>query len=298
MFHIDAQMGDALAQERAMRATLSRLQPSGSTPLAERLDNIRVRLLRESDGLAQRGQKVMLTIATDGIPNSRPALVQSMRRLMHELPVRITIRLCTNEADVVDFYNDLDRDVEMPLDIIDDFHGEAIEVGRYNPWVVYTPTMHIIREAGTFTGILDYLDERRLTPMEVAFLSSLLMQVEGQPAYPRDAEEFLSAIEHDIEEAAPIFDVRRRAFAPPLDLHRLQAALLPQQYAGLAGVMRGVGLGGLVDWYFQPMDSESWECPCSARTVSSINLEQHSDRSMCRIPQRRGPFRPGRLPCA
>mmetsp|Transcript_19413 Transcript_19413/g.58478 ORF Transcript_19413/g.58478 Transcript_19413/m.58478 type:complete len:232 (+) Transcript_19413:929-1624(+) len=176
---------------------------------------------------------------------------------MLELPVRITIRMCSDDPDVVGFYGDIDKDVEMPLDILDDFAGEARKVGKYNPWLVYTPLLHTIREAGTFVGILDYIDERRLTPMEAAFCSQLLLQEQGQPAYPRDPQSFLDAIECDISAAPKIYDIRRRAFRPPLDVQALKVAVLPRRYAGLAGAARKVGLGCAVDWYLRPAGDET-----------------------------------------
>jgi len=264
IFRINGGIGDAKAQLSVMSATLSRLQPSGQTPLAERIENIRLRLLSVASELAQSGHKVTLTIATDGLPNSRPALVQAIRRIMLELPVRITFRLCTDETEVVEYYNELDRDVEMPLDLIDDLQGEANEIGKYNPWLVYTPVLHTIREAGTSIGILDYMDERKLTPMEVAFCCQLLMQREDQPAYSRDPHDFLSAIENDISTAPRVFDIRRRVFAAPLELRSLRSAVMPQQYGGVPGMLRDVGLGGAVDWYFKS---------------NGVPAEEHGDES-------------------
>mmetsp|Transcript_975 Transcript_975/g.2762 ORF Transcript_975/g.2762 Transcript_975/m.2762 type:complete len:489 (-) Transcript_975:159-1625(-) len=271
ILRVDPQAGDGNAQVSATKRALCAIRPSGGTPLADRLEGIRMRLHQNSAELMQSGRKVILIIATDGLPDSRTMLVQALRRIMVELPVRVIIRLCTDEAKVVEFYNVLDRDVEMPLDILDNFHSEAMEVKRHNPWVVYTPVLHTIREAGTFTLVWDYIDERKLTPMEAAFCSQLLVQGEREAPYSRDPLEFLAAVQYDLASAPAVFDVNRRAFAPPVEIRQLKAAILPLQYAGVAGAMRTVGLGGIVDWYF--------ETPSRDPESSSNSEEEESEPS-------------------
>lgn len=211
-------------QVASMTAALRRTSPSGSTPLGERLEDIRVRLRNR---VALPGRQVNLTIVTDGVPDNRTLLVQSIRRIMAELPVRLVIRLCTDDDSVVKFYNDLDKDVEMPLDVMDDFLGEAREIRHKNPFLVYTQMLQTVREAGARLPVLDFLDERRLTPMEAAFLSQLLLQREGQEAYSRDPEEFLAAIGPDIAAAPLVFDTVKRRCVPPLNFRALSAAIRP-----------------------------------------------------------------------
>lgn len=260
IFTVSADLGDTVAQVEAMRASLSCRSPEGRTPLGARIDDICRRLADSSQELRQSGRKIMLTIATDGVPDSRPELVRALQQLPTRLPVRVVIRLCTDDDQVVGFYNDLDKDVEMPLDIMDDFCGEAAEIRKFNPWLVYTPLLQTIREAGTSIQILDFLDERALMPMEVALLSQLLMQSDGQPAYSRESHKFLRAIEKDLARAPAVFDVGYKKMVPPLHLHSLRAAVCPKHYAGPAGLLRTVGVGSLVDWYFElPSESESEE---------------------------------------
>lgn len=250
IFTVNAERGSVATQIETLRQHLTRHSPSGTTPLGARVDNICQRLCRSLAELQGSGRKVILTIATDGVPNSRPELVSALRQLMARLPVHVVIRLCTDESNVVDFYNDLDKDMEMPLDIVDDFWGEAGEIRRHNPWLLYTPLMQTIREAGTFLRVFDSLDERPLTPVEVDLCSQLLVQRDGQAPYPREPFEFLRAIEKDLVGCAEVFDMGRQRMSPPLLIHALRAAVCPKEYGGAAGLMRSVGLGSVVDWYF------------------------------------------------
>lgn len=107
-------------------------------------------------------------LATDGLPTdaSRNGFVQSLRSL-EQLPVWLVIRLSTNEDNVINFYNDLDNELELSMDILDDFCGEAAEVYKYNPWINYGLPLHRLREMGCHNRLLDIIDERALTHDEL-----------------------------------------------------------------------------------------------------------------------------------
>lgn len=79
-----------------------------------------------------------MVVVTDGLPTSRFSgestqkdradMVVAMKRLFALGPVHMVIRLCTDEDETIEFYNAIDRDEELPLDILDDIGGEAAEV--------------------------------------------------------------------------------------------------------------------------------------------------------------------------
>merc|ERR1711988_594224 len=112
-----------------------------------------------------QGLRTVLVIATDGLPTSqgyaptdtaKAEVVQVMRQLSVDLPVFLVIRLCTDEDDVVAFYNRIDEEEELLLEVIDDLESEAQEIcDKGNDWLTYSPMIHMIREGGTFVKLFD-----------------------------------------------------------------------------------------------------------------------------------------------
>lgn len=186
-------------------STIQRVSPSGVTPLSEHLEEIRLNVVQMSKDLFQNGQKVVVVIATDGLPTNRSgmsgpvelAMFKRALRSLEGLPVWIVVRLCTDEDNVVEFYNDLDSELELSLEVLDDFKGEALEVCGCNTWLNYGLPLHRIREMGFSHKLFDLLDERRLTKDELRefflfiFGSDLM---DGVPDPQVDWQRFVSRI--------------------------------------------------------------------------------------------------------
>ena len=63
----------------------------------------------------------------------------------------VVVRLCTSKDDIVTYWDQVEKDLEMELDIIDDFFGEGEGVMGCNSWVNYGMPLHRLREfGGTF----------------------------------------------------------------------------------------------------------------------------------------------------
>jgi hypothetical protein len=154
---IDSQVPIRTEVARAI-GMFRRTEPNGVTPLAVHIRAIHDRIA--ATALAQQlqhdGQRAVVVIATDGLPSNdggyttdavKQEFVQSLRQLQ-TLPVWVVIRLCTDDPDVVSYYNALDAILELPLEVIDDYVGEAAEVYAVNKWLNYTLPLHRCREMG------------------------------------------------------------------------------------------------------------------------------------------------------
>lgn len=217
--------------------------PKGVTPLASRLTDIRRRIEVERRELMTTGQRVVLVIATDGLPTSpyggqsnqqdRRDLVQALRALS-VLDVHIVLRLCTDQTDVVDYYGDFDKEVELSLEVLDDLTAEARELSKVgNSLLTYTPLLHRVREGGTFFKVLDVIDERALTPGEIYLLAQMLLRRSPDDALlPREPTEFCNEVERRLKAnpAGQYFEPLYKKLAPPMDAYYLLSAM------GLTGV--------------------------------------------------------------
>jgi hypothetical protein len=103
----------------------------------------------------------VVVIATDGKPTDGD--LGEMLQTFKNLPVWIVVRLCTDNDKVVEYWQDLDNSLDIQMDVLDDFEGEAKEVTDMNPWLNYSPPLHRAREIGAHHRIFDVLDERLLT---------------------------------------------------------------------------------------------------------------------------------------
>lgn len=235
------------AQVAKLSAMLQAASPKGATPLTERLRKIYTRVAPEARQLARLGQKLVLVIVTDGLPTNAPThcptraaqkeLARELRRISQDLPVHLVVRLCTNEDDVVEFYNSIDEEMELQLEVIDDIESEAMEIYKSrNRWLVYSPLVHRIREGGTFMKLFDLLDERALLPMEICvFCQLLLRRTEDDPPLPSDPAEFLKAVHFLAGQHPWVYDALRRRMSPPVLVDEVESALMPSALKRVCG---------------------------------------------------------------
>lgn len=171
--------------------------PQGFTPLVRKLLAVEHYYLQDqskhhhhSEGTQQQQHNVSVIIATDGLPTDdngysssfeNEQFISAIKSLQRSVPsCWIVIRLCTDDPQVVSFYNSLDKHLEFPLEVLDDFICEAKEVYRHNPWLNYSLPLHRIRESGYRHHLLDLIDERPLTMGELKALCSLLFLFIGE----------------------------------------------------------------------------------------------------------------------
>merc|ERR1712038_1813774 len=158
------------------------------------------------ESLLAEGKRVVIVLATDGLPTNeygecnnfiKDLFVQSLRSL-EGLPVWLVVRLSTDEEDVVEFYNSLDDQLELSMDVLDDFCGEAAEIYEHNSWMNYALPLHRLREMGYHDRMFDMLDERPLTKGELREFCALLFgkdNFDGVPDPSINWKGFLSDID-------------------------------------------------------------------------------------------------------
>lgn len=168
------------------------ISPCGVTPLTKRVLEISSHIRSIRHRLISKGQKTVVVLATDGLPSNKFGESSEVQmnefknalRTMEGLPVWLVIRLCTDDDKVVDFYNNIDSQLEMSLDVLDDFAAEALEVYEHNKWLNYALPLHRMREMGFYHKLFDLIDERALTRDELRDFFYLLYGADALDGLP------------------------------------------------------------------------------------------------------------------
>lgn len=230
---VDPTKDNVEEQVAAVQTLLDNTRPRGPTPVTEMLRRIREQLQPQAMELARNGQQVIVVLVTDGLPSpdgrriDHDALIQELRRYSMDLPAHLVVRLCTDDDKVADFYNQVDAEVELQLEIVDDMRGEAQECYQAgNRFVVYSELLQLLREGGTFLKILDLVDERRFEPMEVALFCQLIVRKPDDPPLPTDPNEFCVELQRQLSKCEDVYDVLYQRWGPPLRFNEVEKAVL------------------------------------------------------------------------
>jgi hypothetical protein len=86
----------------------------------------------------------------------------------------VVVRLCTDDKRIVSYWNNIESQLELQMDVLDDLTGEAEEVTGVNPWITYGEPLHRLREWGVHIRELDLIDEALLSPDQMKVVLSLL----------------------------------------------------------------------------------------------------------------------------
>lgn len=197
--------------------------PAMGTPLTEAVMTIVNTVTPAAAELRARGERVMIVLATDGLPNHPPSFLDWMRKLQH-LPVHVIVRLCTSDDSIVSYWSDLDKSLEIKLDVLDDWGGEATEIYKVNSWFTYGRPLHLAREFGMLHPLFDQLDERSMTPAQIKQFLELLLGI-GLPDPALDQQAFLGAVGAALPDLGLVFDPVMKRMREWVDLDLLDFTL-------------------------------------------------------------------------
>ena len=199
--------------------------PGGQTPLCEQIKQVVASIQRIEDDLRRAGQKACVIVATDGEPTDGD-LVEAMRPLQ-QLPVWLVVRICSDDEAIVTFWNNIDEDLEIDMDVLDDIQSEAEEIRAVNSFLYYNQPLHQLREFGSAMKELDLIDEAMLSSEQMsAVCSMLLCDSKDDPKLPLpelDFGQFISQLKAMLAKRPVIFDPILRTPAPLINVPALCA---------------------------------------------------------------------------
>jgi hypothetical protein len=213
--------------------TMAQTSPSGCTPLSQHIVEIRQNIMAMLPQLQATGQKVVIVLATDGLPTDQYGRSDSTTRSDFEsnlrslagLPVWVVVRLCTDEDSVVGYYNNLDSQLELSLEVLDDWVGESEEAHEHNPWLTYGLCLHRIREMGFHHRLLDLLDERKLNLDELKEFFILLFgpdAMDGSPDPSLDFKAFLYHVKAAVSKESDLWNPVTKRMSSWVDVKQLK----------------------------------------------------------------------------
>jgi hypothetical protein len=234
-FSVAERGGEFLQEDVSVaKKTMTNASPSGCTPLSRHIVEIRENIVAMLPQLESTGQKVAIILATDGLPSDTYGVSDSSTRLESErnvrslagLPVWVVVRLCTDEADVVEYYNNLDSHLELSLEVLDDWVGEAQEIYGTNPWLNYGICLHRMREMGFHNRLFDLLDERALNLSELNEFFTFLFGPEafdGAPDPSLDFKAFMHHVKTVSSKAGQLWNPVSKRMGPWIDVKKLKS---------------------------------------------------------------------------
>ena len=164
--------------------------------------------------LRESNSKACVTIFTDGSA-SDGNVIDAMKPLIG-LPVWIVIRLCTDDDTVCEYWDNVDQQLELEMDVLDDYISEAATVMQYNPWLNYGQPLHLLRESGCRIKAFDHLDEKKLSLNEIHSILPLILSCKLKDiTHPElDLGKFKDDVASKLATVSTIFNPKTRKMSP------------------------------------------------------------------------------------
>ena len=221
-------------------------EPAGQTPLCEHIRCVIDCVEQVADELRKNGLKAAIIICTDG--EATDGNISEVLQRLKKLPAWLVIRLCTNEQRLVDYWNGIDKELEIEVDVLDDLVSDAREVQAVNDWLVYGEPLHRMREFGAAAKEFDLVDETALGSEQMKALISHVYFGDDSRSFTQhpdvDWKDFLHVVEAKARANPKTFCTLRNKFVPFIDTKKLARCYATSKKAG-QGVRGGSAACGI-----------------------------------------------------
>lgn len=196
--------------------------PAGQTPICHHINEVIKEIQSMKQQLLQEKKKVAVIISTDGEATDGD-IAETMKPLQ-DLPVWVVVRICTDEDKIVSYWNDIDEELELEIDVLDDFSAEGAEVHAVNSWMSYGQSMHQLREFGAIIKECDLLDESTLSSEQILTVIGILIGDGNSRQFPHpevDWKGFLEKVNECNNNNPKVFDPMTSSMKPWININNL-----------------------------------------------------------------------------
>ena len=207
-------LGDDNGEGLAFAKEVLAEAPAGQTPLCAHISCIVQAVKAMSKTLKSNGQRAAVIILTDG--EATDGSVAAALKPLEELPVFMVVRLATDAPKVVRYWDEVDKELELEMDVLDDLVQDAGQVRTHNSWLRYGDELHRMREFGASSKELDLIDESPLGAEQMSILLSGFLNVK-LPHPEADFPKFLDSLRRASDSETKLFDPLSQSFMPWID---------------------------------------------------------------------------------
>lgn len=148
------------------------IDPGGQTPICRQLSDIIEQLRDMEDELRATNKIAVLIIMTD-CESTDGNIIDVLKRL-EGLPLQIIIRICSDESHITEYWQNINAQLDLDIDVLGQVKTEALVVIENNNWLTYGEALHRLREFGVVVPAINNLDLRQLSKQEIRTLSQIL----------------------------------------------------------------------------------------------------------------------------
>ncbi len=201
--------------------------PAGQTPLCAHIQAVVSNIKSMEDVLRDSNQRAAVIIATDG--EASDGDVAAALKPLENLPAILVLRLCTNDERLLNYWNTVDSNLEVDVDVLDDLCSEADEAQTANPWLTYPEYLHKMREFGSSLKELDLLDESLLSSEQMrAVVCNLLFdgKKSNTPNPDEDFDVFAQEVRQKMDQSSKrgkTFDMVTKKYCDLIKLNNLRS---------------------------------------------------------------------------
>lgn len=146
--------------------------PRGETPICKQIKAVVEQVKAIEAELLSTGSIVLLVILTDGI--STDGNIVDALRALEGLPVQIIVRVSSDESDTIEYWHDVNANIDIDTVVLDELECEGTQIFDNNSWLAYGDALHRAREYGVTLPAMDNVDYCQLSKPHIKVIIQML----------------------------------------------------------------------------------------------------------------------------